>query len=151
MLTICGQTGGPTLFISVDVPRTQPSNSRPRPPTKPPRERNARKPPPTFELKAWRVFADISFRDLADLTGFDAATIKRAEDRAAGKKIKNDKKGVEIGLLYALVEVYGLSSIEALRRKPEDPPSEVERFVAAPPEWREDFMRMIDRLPKQEQ
>lgn len=147
MLTICGQTGERRLYISVDVPRTPSKTSHPRIPAAP-RDRKERSVAPTFCLKDWRVAAGYSFRAFADLTGIDIALLKRAEDRAAGKDIKNHTKGVDIGIIYAYADALELPGIEPLRRKPDDPPTEIERFAAAPAELREDIVRMISRLPK---
>lgn len=146
-MTICGQTGGRYVDIVLDVPRPRPSASKPRPP-KTPREKKARVEPPRFFLEEWREFAGYSFREFADLTGIDGASLNRAENRAAGRDVKNKHKGVDIGVLSAYADALGLATIESLRRLPTDPPTDVEQFVTAPADWRADFVSMLNKIGK---
>lgn len=136
------------MHTLLDVPRKPPLLSRPRAPQTPP-EKKLRVEPPTYYLKQWREHFGYSFREMALATGIDIGQLKRAEMRAAGRDVKNKTKGVDTGIVRAYQEAFGFATDEPLMRLPTDPPTEAERFAAAPPEWRSDFLRMIERLSKQ--
>lgn len=149
MLTICGQTGVLALLIHQDVPKTRPPTSNPRPPKTPP-DRRERIEPPVFFLADWREFFDLSFRDMGNLTGIDPGQLTRLEERAAGKDVKNKTNGVGYGVLEAYRDAFGFQTIEPLRRRPSDPPTQVELFMEGPSEWRENTIRWRPPVPPKE-
>lgn len=137
------------MLIHLDVPKTRQPSSHPRPP-KTPAEKRERPTPPVFYLTEWRTHFELSFRDMGNLTGIDPGQLSRLEERAAGKDVKNKTNGVGYGALEAYRDAFGFQSIEPLKRRPTDPPTEMELFMEGPREWREHTIRWRPEVPPKE-